>query len=87
MKKRLKKDYHELNAIIHVSSVQYKQMSEEEKRNYNQALTLLLGNDFDIQLLDEINRKVIASFSLHDGIATVSIDDVISEEDTTGASV
>ena len=53
-------------------------MTDEEKKKYDQALDLLFGGDFEIQVASG-SDKAIASFKIENGIITVGIDDILSE--------
>ena len=78
MKKKIIKDYHELNASIHVSADRDRQMTDEERKNYDKAISLLLGNDFEISVIDS-SKVILASFEIRNGIVTVSMNDEISQ--------
>ncbi|WP_022760440.1 hypothetical protein [Butyrivibrio sp. AD3002] len=80
MKKRLKYDYHELSGRITVSAYNSRPMTDEEKENYNQALNLLLGDDFEVSLVHESTRQKLASFAIKKGIVSIEIDEEKSED-------
>ena len=68
-------NYHNVNGKIHITCTNNKQMTDEEKENYNNAISILLGNDFEISVMTEITCEMITSFKIQNGLVSVDINE------------